>query len=243
MHPHTIQTMAVIEEEENIESFLEQHTTSFDCSERALLFRRYLYRGDAERFEPERRYQLYRTFNNLLYPRHLLKWGEDKSNNDYADDFMEAMLSLIRRDAVDDRPDIWLSDRMELGLKTALRLISSGNQEQALLQIEKVVKLLEEIMRITDEVLLPTSCRFLNGMEWRAKEDWKNPYNDPNALEERMIFIHTYMNGVTTCYCVYPSNMLRDLQGKNFDALKGNLKFEELCERVKALIITKQKES
>ena len=243
MHPHTIQTMAEIEEEENIESFLKQYTTSFDCSARALLFRRYLYRGDAERFEPERRYQLYHSFNNLLHPRHLLKWGEDKSNNDYADDFMEAMLSLIRRDAVDDRPDMWISDRMELGLKSALRLISLGNQEQALLQIEKVVKLLEDVMLITDEVLLPTSCRFLNGMEWRAKEDWQSPYNDPDALEERMIFIHTHMNGVITCYCVYPSNILRDLQGKDFDPLKVNSEFEQLCERVKALIVTKPKEA
>jgi len=156
---------------------------------------------------------------------------------------MEAMLSLIRRDAVDDRPDMWISDRMELGLKSALRLISLGNQEKALLQIEKVVKLLEDIMLITDEVLLPTSCRFLNGMEWRAKEDWQSPYNDPDALEERMIFIHTYMNGVTTCYCVYPSNILRDLQGKDFDTLKVNSEFKQLCERVKALIVTKQKES
>ena len=80
-------------------------------------------------------------------------------------------------------------------------------------------------------------------MEWRAKEDWQSPYNDPDALEERMIFIHTYMNGVTTCYCVYPSNILRDLQGKDFDPLKVNSEFEQLCERVKALIVTKQKGS
>ena len=243
MHPHTIQTMAEIEEEENIESFLKQHTTSFDCSARALLFRRYLYRGDAERFEPERRYQLNNAFDTLLCPRYLLKWGESSEHKQAADKFMENMLSLIRFDAVDDRPDIWISDRMELGLKSALRLISSGNQEQALLQIEKVVKLLEDIMQITDEVLLPTSCRFLNGMEWRAKEDWQSLYNDPDALEERMIFIHTYMNGVTRCHCVFPSNMLRDLQGKDFDTLRNHPDFVKLCERVKALIVTKPKES
>ena len=75
MHPHAIQTMAGIEEEENMEGFLKQYTTPFDCSSRALLFGRYLYRGDAERFEPERRFQLYHAFNNLLCPRYLLKWG------------------------------------------------------------------------------------------------------------------------------------------------------------------------
>ena len=156
---------------------------------------------------------------------------------------MEAMLSLIRRDAVDDRPDMWISDRMELGLKSALRLISLGNQEQALLQIEKVVKLLEDIMLITDEVLLPTSCRFLNGMEWRAKEDWQSPYNDPDALEERFIYIFTEMNGMSTCYCIFPSDYYDVLNGKNFDPLRNHPNFVKLCERVKTLIVTKQKDS
>jgi len=243
MQPHVIETMAEIEDEEHLEDFLSKYTTSFDCSARALLFNRYFRRGDAEKFEPERRYQLYQAFNTLLCPRYLLKWGESNEHKQAVDKFMETMLSLIRCDAEDSRPDMWIDDRIELGIKSAVRSISVGNQDEALWQIEVVVKLLEDTMKITDEILLPTSCRFLDGMEWRAKEDWQSPYNDPDALEERMIFIHTHMNGVTTCYCVYPSNILRDLQGKDFDTLKVNPKFEELCERVKALIVTKQKES
>lgn len=241
MNGHTIQTMAEIEDEENIERFLKQHTTVFDCSARALLFRRYFCGRDAERFEPERRYQLYHAFNKILCPRYLLKWGEDKARCDEADEFMEQMLSIIRSDAVDDGLDMWIADRMELGLKSAMRLISQGKQEEALLQIETVVKLLEDTMKITDEVLLPTSCRFLDGMEWRAEEDWINPSNSPDGPEERMIFIHTYMNGMSTCNCIYPSNQLNTLQGKAFAPLHGNPKFEELCNRVKALIITKSK--
>ena len=62
MHPHTIQTMADIEDEDHLEDFLKKYTTSFDCSARALMFRRYQRRGDAEKFEPERRYQLYEAF-------------------------------------------------------------------------------------------------------------------------------------------------------------------------------------
>ena len=41
MAPHVLQTMARIESDENIKEFLEKHTTCFDCSERALLFRIY----------------------------------------------------------------------------------------------------------------------------------------------------------------------------------------------------------
>ena len=243
MYPHTIITMAEIEDEDKIEDFLSKHTTAFDCSERALLFKRYWLRGDAERFEPERRYQLYQAFNTLLCPLYLLQWGENNELKAAADKFMETILSLIRCDAVDNRPDIWIEDRIELGIKSAVRSISSGNHEEALLQIEAVVKLLEETMMITDEVLLPTSNRFLDGMEWRAKEDWMNRDNNPDSPEERMIYMVTQMNGMCSCYCVFPSNCYDVLNGKSFEAIRNHPDFEKLCERVKALIVTRSKEN
>ena len=50
MFPHTIKTMAQIEDEEHLEDFLAKYTTSFDCSARALLFDRYFQLGDTEKF-------------------------------------------------------------------------------------------------------------------------------------------------------------------------------------------------
>lgn len=243
MYAHTIETMAEVEDEDHLEDFLSKYTTSFDCSARALLFNRYWRRGDAERFEPERRYQLYQAFNTLLCPRYLLQWGENNELKAAADKFMETMLSLIRCDAVDNRPDMWIEDRIELGIKSAVRSISSGNPEAALSQIEAVVKLLEETMMITDEVLLPTSNRFLDGMEWRAKEDWMNHDNNPDSPEERIISLTTYMNGMSSCYCIFPSNYYDVLNGKSFDRIRNHPDFEKLCERVKALIVTRPKEN
>ena len=241
MAPHIIQTMAVIEDEEHIAAFLKKHTFSFDCSARALLFMRYEQRREEDRFEKERRYQLYCAFNNLLWPNHLMKWDEDKSVIDYADEFMEEMLSLIRRDAVDDRTDMWINDRINLGLKSAARQLRAGKQEDAILKIEEVVTLLEDAMRITDEVLLPTSNRFLEGMEWRGKEEWGNPNNDPDIPMERMIYIHTDMDGVIACNCIYPSWKLEILQGKDFEMLQNDPEYIALCDRVKALIKTRTK--
>ena len=248
MYPHTIVTMAEIEDEDKIEEFLSKHTTAFDCSKRALLFKRYWLRGDAERFEPERRYQLYNAFSTLLSPhRYLLQLDENNEHRAATDKFMETILSLIRFDAADNRPDIWIEDRMALGIKSAVRSISSGNHEEALSQIEAVVKLLEETMMITDEVLLPTSNRFLDGMEWLAKEDWMDRDNNPDSPEERMIFIITQMNDnrecFSSCYCIFPGNYYDMLNGKSFDPIRNHPDFEKLCERVKALIVTKPKEN
>ena len=82
---------------------------------------------------------------------------------------------------------MWTDDRIELGHKSAVRSISAGDQDEALSKLETVVKLLEDTMMITDEILLPTSCRFLDGMEWRAKEDWVNRDNNPDSPEERQV--------------------------------------------------------
>jgi len=63
MSSYVLRTMAWIEEEDHLEDFLNKHTTPFDCSARALLFDRYMRRKDVERFEQERRYQLFHTLN------------------------------------------------------------------------------------------------------------------------------------------------------------------------------------
>ena len=234
MSPHVLRTMANIETDEKISEFLSKHTTCFDCSERALLFNRYMYKGDLENFELERHYQLYSAFSRLLCPRYFLKLDEDEHT---ADEFMEKVLSLIRTDAVDDKPDMWIEDRMELGLKSAIRLIKSNDIEAALAKLEAAVKLLEETMAITGEASLSTSCRFLEGMKWEAKEDWHTLSNDPDAKEERIIFICTHVSNICTCYCIFPSKYYNTLQSKQFEALHNHPEFIKLCERVKALII------
>ena len=242
MNAHTIQTMARVEDEENIKSFLKKYTTSFDCSERALLFSRYMMRGDVEKFEPERRYQLYDALRIILCPRYLINWQADDKSKDVADIFMESMLSLIRCDTEDDRPDMWVVDRIEQGIKSAIRSISIGKFDDAISNVENVVKLLEETVKITEEVPLPTSCRFLDGMEWTAEESWDNTDNNPDSPEERTILISTKLNKMMAGYLLFPSNYYNELKDQKFDPIRNNPKFESLCDRVKALIQIRQKE-
>lgn len=239
MNPHVLETMAEIEDEEHLQDFLKKYTTSFDCSERALLFNRYLRLGDDKNFEAERRYQLFHAIDTIFSHRHLVKRHASAEYIHFANEFLEKLLTLIRCDAVDERPDMWISDRIELGLKSVIHLISINKAEDAIAKLESVVKLLEETMKITNEVLLPTSCRFLDGMEWLATEDWITRDNNPDSLKERMIYIATQMNGTTTCYCVFPSRYFDILNEKDFEPLRNHPEFEKLCERVKALIITK----
>lgn len=241
MTSYVLRTMAEIEDEAHLEAFLKTHTTNSDCSKRALLFHRYLRRRDAERFEPERRYQLFNAIDSLLCQRYLLKWGESQDCQFAADEFSEDFLRTIRCNAEDDRVDMWIVSRLEQQFNSAARALARGNAEEAIDKLSSFTALLEETMKITDEVLLPTSCRFLDGMKWFAKEAWEAPHNDPDELKERNIFISTTMNGSILCHSIEPRVFFDELQGKDFEALRSHPEFQSLCDRVKALIVTREK--
>ena len=152
------------------------------------------------------------------------------------------MLALIRCDATDDQPDIWVADRLELGWKSVSLSIANGETEKAILQIENNVSLLEKTMMITDEVPLPTSCRFLDGMKWYAKEQYESRYNDPDSPKERMVSMDSEIQNTSFGYLIYPSDSLKYLEGKMLGPLQDHPEFEKLCDRVKALIVTKPNE-
>ena len=59
--------------------------------------------------------------------------------------------------------DMWISDRLEIGLENARRLANAGNGAAALEQIESFVTLLEQTMAITDEQTLGSSCEWMEG--------------------------------------------------------------------------------
>ena len=243
MSPHVIRTMAVIEDEEHLEHFLKKHTTSYDCSAHALLFNRYWRRGDYEKFEAERQYQLFRAIDTLFSHRYLLKKDADAEFRHTAEKFMEDFLTILRSDAIDDHVDMWVASRLEQGFNSAAHSVELGNFDDAISKLKLAVQLFEKTMEITDEIILPTSCRFLEGMKWTAKEHWDTSDNDPDAILERDILIEAKIGGTILSRNLFPSEYLDELNGKEFKALCGNSEFEQLCDRIKALIVTKQKES
>ena len=239
MSPHVIQTMAVAEDEEHLDAFLSKHATSFNCSERSLRFLRYLSRWECEKFEVERQYRLYEAFSIALAPRCYNPLTEDEERQAEANTFIYKLLMLIRESAVDERPDIWVDYRLRTGMVQAVHFIKKDLREEAISQITAVVELLEATMAMTHGTILPTSSRFLDGMIWKVQVDWHTPDNNPDSLEEREICIYTQLGNMSLCNCICPSKYWNNLRGDAFLPLHGNPKFEVLCERVKAQIVTR----
>lgn len=240
--PHVLQTMAAIEDEDRLEAFLNQYTNPYDISWRALLFDRYLRNGNGEKLEPERRYRLYDAFDRILTRSVLMGLDRDEKNVDAKTLFQSRILDVIRDGGSKDVPDIWTGDRLWLGIERASILARGGKPEEALAELADVTSLLENTMKIRDTQLLSTSCRWLEGMEWRAEETWYGKRNDPDEPEERGIRIHTEMSGMITCNAVYPSTVYADMANlKGNECLQATPEYQAILARVKALIERRRK--
>ena len=102
-----------------------------------------MYNSKGERFEEERRYRFYQTISVLLTPNTLFDWEAEPAQKESANAFRAGLLRLICGGA-GDRVDMWISDRLEIGLENARRLANAGNGAAALEQIESFVTLLEQ---------------------------------------------------------------------------------------------------
>ncbi len=239
---HLVETMAYVEDEAHIDEFFEKYTLPYDASERTLAFDRYYQLRNRERFEEERRYRFYQTISVLLTPNTLLDREAEPAQKESANAFRAGLLRLICGGA-GDRVDMWISDRLEIGLENARRLANAGNGAAALEQIESFVALLEQTMAITDEQTLGSSCEWMEGMLWKAREFWKNKYNDPDGAEERSIYVYTKMPRMTTCYLIFPSTFYEILTGDAaFGGLREEPSFSLLTERVRALVETRARQ-
>ena len=101
------------------------------------------------------------------------------------------------------------------------------------------MRLLENTVRITEEVPVPTSCRFLDGIDWRAREYWQNADNHPDSPLERIISFSKFMGNMVTCNCIIPIRIYARLTGEAFAPLREHTEYASLCARVQSLIVTK----
>ena len=228
-----LETMAMVEDDEHIGNFLKKHAACYDISERQLLYLRTQLRRESEKFEPERRYKLFKAFDDLLNTRNLI--GLDNSKDDLTLEFREGMLGLIRDK--NEPVDMWADERLNIGFALSGRLASEGKTGEALAKLGETVSLLEETMKISAPVSLGTSCSWLDGMEWEASELWHTPDNNPDSAKERTIYIDCEIGGMVICYVIVPSRYYRMLMGRQFDALRETPGFKSLADRVAALII------
>lgn len=233
-----LQTMAYIEDEKNIESFLKKHSTIVNNSKHELLFKRYLRKGDNEKLEPERRYKFFESVITLLQPCVLCGLNEDEEINNAVMDFQINLLRLIRDYSDNDNLDIWVYYRIDLGIKRAKFLSKNGNLDEAIEQLKSTIFLLERTMRISEKQILTTSCRWLDDMVWNAEEKWCQKENKPDLDDERAIYIFARLGEIEMCNLIFPSTYYDRIL--SFDNnIKSIPEYKKLLKRLKELIKTR----
>lgn len=249
-----IELMAIVEDDEHIEPFLDRYASEKDLRKTALFNTRYRRRGEWEKDEPIRQIELLGVLGEIIGSDTLwIDLSRPRALESHLQ-LSELQIHFLHRlcgqvpdkthpISADGELDFWVRDRIWTGVKLTCRLAAAGRIEEAFLVLEDTVSLLEKAMEITEPVELRCSSPFLADVTFTAQEDWNNHgFNYfSEGRQERLIYI---WNDVFCCFLV-PSNILdsmRDEQGWAwFNPIREDGRFKSCLERVEKLIVYRDK--
>ena len=237
-----VRWMAYMEDEANIESFLEQNATRWDLSRDELLFDRYKTRGWYEQEEMMRQKILFCSLTRLL-GGYLLRIGEGALNlqenlhiNMTLITFLHNFCGMVPDPAHpitgDGSVDIFAPDRVDLGIRRACYLAATGDPEGAFTALEDTVTLLEKLMSLQAGSELSCSSRWLRDFRLRVEHSVQfdqrelilrlNP--DPFGYFFGGVYCHTLLHPLTA-----------ESGWEWFDPIRSDPRFAAYVERVKAV--------
>ncbi len=236
----SVQYFSAIENETLVGKFLDDYSTELDISRNFLLYDRCKKLGDTEKADIYRQKQLFSHIAQLVCTNGL--W----SMNPAADpdgEMAQVKLALellhgICECSPDEKHpvsgygqvDVFVYERLDLGMTLAAHLARNGENEKALAVIEDVTALLEKVMAIKKtELGIPSP--WLGDIKFSAEEMTDG---------ERYILIHDE-DGFT--YCVYPSRIYTMLSaaegdgrlirnGKYLNSIRDDARYTACVERV-----------
>ena len=235
-----VKQFIVIEDEEHIEDIMNEYATESDMSKNQLYHHRYRMRNDVEKDSIYRQKILFQYLSELIGCSDL--WGEFHRESDELLDLYITMLHKLCQCIPDEnhpisgngKVDVWVYERLYIGIRKAERLTVSGDKESAFVVLNDIVSLLEETMRITNTTLTPSSP-WMKDIVWVAEEH--NTFSGNSYLlskgEERQIWLH---DSEGYCYWISPSWFCSFLSNSEFDSIRDDPRYVALSDRVKALI-------
>ena len=163
-----VERMAYIEDDEHIEEFLNQYATEKNLTKDMLLYNRYRDRAEWDKFDQLRQKRLFSIIHDQFRNSGLWRRGDRPP---YAHESLQintAILNFLHNlCGVTPDPahpitgegsvDIFVGDRMEMGIRQACYLASTGDPEGAFVVLEDTVSMIEKVMSLPDGTVL--SCK------------------------------------------------------------------------------------
>lgn len=182
-HFAIIENMAYMENEENINAFLNAYAAREDMSRSRLLFNRYKMREELDKIEPIRQFNLWYELEHIVTAAN--DWQEylckDYTHYKWFCETQLNYLNMVNCLTPDnkhvvsgsDELDLWCVPRVLLGLRYTSALSRIGEIEFALDVFENTVSIIENATSISDEKFeLGCNSPALRGFTLSAKFHW-----------------------------------------------------------------------
>ena len=257
--------MAQMEDDAQIEAFLQKYSAPSDLSRDVLLQKRYEARREYEKLEQIRQSNLCSRLDQLL-DSHWQSWQDIGKPADvhhllYVNDLLLDLLHHVCNCdpspaypiSGDGEVDFWVEPRLWLGLRRACYMSHLGAFDQAYLILEDTVSLLEKLMSQSSGTTLRCNSPSLDQMEWVSEECWLTCDNETliqwtqqGDASEEMQELARYIHRDDTCYMLIPSWFHRALSEREgwewFDPIRQSPRYRSYVDRLAALIVTRRKQ-
>ena len=253
-----VEHMSYIEDDVHIETFLDQYATERDLTKDTLLYARYRGREEWDKADVLRQKQLLsmiqkQFFNNGLFRR------DDRPNDAFECLQINTMLMNFIHNLCGVTPDpahpitgdgsidLFLDERMALGIRRACYLAATGDPEGAFVVLEDTVSMLEKAMSLPYGTVLTCKSICLEDERFELRREIWHDQENPN--DDRRPFLRLYRNRfgeadyVATVGFGFPVHALTATQGWEwFDPIRNDPRYATYVERVKAVFAPVPKE-
>jgi len=249
--PQAIWYMAMLEEEERLDAFLEQYAADDLLAVDNLKSTRYALLKDYERYEPlKQRERFFALTQKVFVSWHDTRRPVDPEEALYVNDAQLSFLHAINRQtpnaahplSANGELDCFLETRLYLGVNRIAALAKLNRFDEALVVFEDAVELLERLMTAELPLTLRSVSPWFSEIEWRVEEDCDTAFT-PIGKEERFRWL-VCGNTRTAMFpsaWYYNTFMSEQFTGDAWMAeIIKDPRYIALADRIKALIVTKE---
>ena len=246
MKDSVVEYMSYIEDDEHVESFLDQYATERNLTKDMLLYNRYRHRDEWDKSDPLRQKRLFSIIHDQFGNSGLWRRGDRPNHVHESLQINTTMLNFLHNlcgvtpDPAhpitgDGSVDIFVGDRVEIGIRRACYLASTGDPEGAFAVLEDTVSLLEKAMSLPEGAMLSCKSICLEDERFEVRHAiW-------HEKDNRRPYLHV-IRGKGTDDLVYtlgfrfPLYALTAPQGWEwFDPIRNDPRFAAYVERVEAV--------
>ena len=242
-----VEHMSYIEDDEHVEDFLDRYATERDLTKDTLLYARYRGREEWDKADALRQKQLFSMIQNQFFNNGLFRI-ENRPNDVFECLQINTMLMNFIHNLCGVTPDpahpitgdgsidLFLSERLNLGIRRACYLASTGDSEGAFGVLEDTVSMLEKAMSLPNGTMLTCTSISLEGESFVI---WHESREEEGACRP---ILRLYRNRleevdyVATIGFGFPIFALTAPHGWEwFDPIRNDPRYEAYVERVKAV--------